>query len=147
MNGNGRLVGATLACGSAVAALLLLPPLHGQGALGEAAEQARAAWLAHDAVALVRQSGNMVFQLPGAAPSSPLDRAQAAELLRRHWRTAVERSLTVQAVREVEPGKGYVELDRRYVVAGTADERRETVFLGFRKAGGNWLLVEVRAAS
>jgi hypothetical protein len=76
----------------------------------------------------------------------PLARAQAAELLRRHWRTAVERSLTVAAVREVEAGKGHVQLDRRYVVSGTSDERRETVFLGFRRAAGSWELVEVRRA-
>lgn len=62
----------------------------------------------------------------------PLDRAQAAELLRRYWGTVVERSLVVSAIREVEPGRGYVELERRYVVSGTADERGETVFLRFR---------------
>jgi hypothetical protein len=76
----------------------------------------------------------------------PLGRAQAAELLRRYWRTAVERSLTVAAVREVEVGKGHAELDRRYVVSGTSDERRESVFLGFRRAEGTWQLVEVRRA-
>ncbi|HYT72989.1 MAG TPA: hypothetical protein VEK78_16495 [Gemmatimonadales bacterium] len=120
-------------------------PLVAQSSLPEAAERARAAWLAHNPEALVGQSGSLVLQIPGADPSSPLERPQAAELLRRHWRSAVERWLTVGAVREVEPGEGYVELERRYVVSGTSDERRETVFLGFRKAGGRWLLTELRS--
>jgi len=120
-------------------------PLVAQSSLPEAAERARAAWLAHNPEALVGQSGSLVLQIPGADPSSPLERPQAAELLRRHWRSAVERRLTVGAVREVEPGEGYVELERRYVVSGTSDERRETVFLGFRKAGGRWLLSELRS--
>jgi hypothetical protein len=48
-------------------------------------------------------------------------------------------------VREVEPGHGYAELERRYVVAGTSDERRETVFLEFRRPGDDWVLTELRS--
>jgi len=62
------------------------------------------------------------------------------------WRAGAERGLRVSAVREVEPGRGYAELDRRYVVAGTSDERRETIFLGFRKPGQEWMLAELRSA-
>ena len=117
-----------------------------QGSLGEAAERVRQAWLAHDVQAVVGQSASVVLQIPGADPSAPVDRAQAMELLRRHLRAGVERALSVSAVREVEPGRGYAELDRRYVVAGTSDERRETIFLGFRKLGREWLLAELRSA-
>jgi hypothetical protein len=117
-----------------------------QGWLSAAAERARVAWLAHDPEALVGQSGSVVLQLPGAHASSPLGRAQAAEVLRRHWSAAVERSLAVSAIREVASGKGYVELARRYVVSGTADERRETIFLEFRQAGHDGQLVELRSA-
>jgi len=46
----------------------------------------------------------------------------------------------------VEPGRGYAELERRYVVAGTADVRRETIFLGFQKVGAAWILTELRSA-
>ncbi len=49
-------------------------------------------------------------------------------------------------IREVEPGKGFVELTRRYVVAGTTELRRETLFLGFRLQGGRWALAELRSA-
>jgi hypothetical protein len=31
-------------------------------------------------------------------------------------------------------------------VAGTSDERRETLFLGFRKTGDEWTLTELRSA-
>ncbi len=117
-----------------------------QGSLAEAAERARQAWLGHDPQAIVGQSASVVFQIPAADPSAPLQRAQAVELLRRHLKPAVERTLTVSAVREVEPGRGYAELERRYVVAGTTDLRRETIFLGFRKVRDAWLLTELRSA-
>lgn len=136
----GRLL-AALAIGS-----LLSGPAVGQGSLPEAAERVRQAWLAHDVQAVVGQGASLVLQIPGADPSAPVGRAQAMELLRRHLRAGVERDLRISAVREVEPGRGYAELDRRYVVAGTTDERRETIFLGFRKSGDAWVLAEVRSA-
>jgi hypothetical protein len=75
-----------------------------------------------------------------------LGRAQAEELLRRYLRSVVECNVIVRTVREVEDGKGFVELERRYQVVGTSDERRETVFLGFRRAGDSWVLAELRTA-
>jgi len=117
-----------------------------QGSLAEVAERVRQAWLVHDVQGVVGQSSGVVLQIPGADPSAPVDRAQAIELLRRHLRAGAERGLRVSAVREVEPGRGYAELDRRYVVAGTSDERRETIFLGFRKPGQEWMLSELRSA-
>ena len=38
----------------------------------------------------------------------------------------------VRAAREVEPGRGYVELQRRYRVAGTQDVRTQSLLLGYR---------------
>lgn len=130
--------------------LAVLPfAAYGQSTLGAAAEQAKQAWLAHDPAALVGQSSSIVLQIPGADASSALGRAQAIELLRRYLRMAEERGLDVTAIREVEPGKGFVELTRRYVVAGTTELRRETLFLGFRLGPGNareWRLAELRSA-
>ena len=117
-----------------------------QGSLADAGERVRQGWLAHNVQAVMGQSASLVLQIPGADPSAAVDRAQAMELLRRHLRAGVERALSVSAVRKVEPGRGYAELDRRYVVAGTSDERRETIFLGFRKLGREWLLAELRSA-
>jgi len=132
----------------AAALLAMAPPAHAaaQATLPEAAERAKQAWLAHDPQALVGQSSNLVLQIPGADPSSPLGRAQAVELLRRYLRPVEERGLDVTAIRDVEPGKGFVELTRRYVVAGTTELRRETLFLGFRLQGGRWALAELRSA-
>lgn len=121
-------------------------PLLAQATLEAAAQRARAAWLAHDAQALVGQSASLVLRLPGADPSSAVGRAQAVELLRRHLLTAGERSLRVTSVQATAAGKGWVEFERRYVVLGTGDLRRETVFLGFRKAADEWVLSEVRSA-
>ena len=117
-----------------------------QSTLPEAADRAKQAWMAHDPQALVGQSPSIVLQIPGADPSSPLGRAQAVELLRRYLRAVEERGLDVTVIREVEPGKGFVELTRRYVVAGTTELRRETLFLGFRLLAGRWRLVELRSA-
>jgi hypothetical protein len=117
-----------------------------QATLPEAAEQARRAWLAHDPQGLVGQSSSLVLQIPGADPSSPLGRAQAVELLRRYLGSAEERGLDVTRTQEVVAGKeGFVELARRYVVAGTSDLRGETLFLGFRLRGGRWVLAELRS--
>jgi hypothetical protein len=117
-----------------------------QATLLAAADRAKQAWLAHDVQALVGASSSLVLQIPGADPSSPLGRAQAAELLRRYLRPAEERGIDVTAIREVEAGKGFVELTRRYVVVGTTELRRETLFLGFRLQGGRWALAELRTA-
>ncbi|HLB82163.1 MAG TPA: hypothetical protein VJJ54_03650 [Gemmatimonadales bacterium] len=137
----GRVLGALLLVAAGVPA-----PARAQSSLAGAAERVRRAWLAHDVQAIVGQSPRVVLQIPGADPSAPVERAQAVELLRRHLQRMVERALAVGAVREVEPGHGYVELDRRYVVAGTSDERRETIFLRFRRPGADWLLTELRSA-
>src|SRR5207247_5422773 len=58
--------------------VLAAAPLAGQSSLGEAADQARRAWLAHDAAALAPHSPSLVLPVPGADPSSPLGRAPAA---------------------------------------------------------------------
>jgi len=132
-----------------VVALLLAclaGPAAAQQSLANAADVVRAAWLAHDARGVVGQSAGILLQIPGADPSSPLARAQAVELLRRYLRSVVECSVVVKAVREVEAGKGFVELERRYQVVGTSDERRETAFRGFRRAGDSWVLAELRTA-
>jgi hypothetical protein len=117
-----------------------------QATLVAAAERAKQAWLAHDPQALVGRSSSLVLQIPGADPSSPLGRDQAIELLRRYLRPAQERGLDIAAIREVEPGKGFVELTRRYVVAGTTELRRETLFLGLRFTANEWRLAELRSA-
>lgn len=119
----------------------------GQATLEDAARAARAAWLAHDPQALVGQSASIVLQIPGADPSSALGRAQAVELLRRHFQSSAEQGLEVTAIHEMESGRGFVELERRYVVRGTTDVRRETLFLGFRRVAGRWGLSELRSTS
>jgi len=129
-------------CGWAV----LATPSQGQAKLSDAAERAKQAWSTHDAQALVGQSSTIVLQIPGADPSSPLGRSQAIELLKRYLRPAEERGLDVTVIREVEPGKGFVELTRRYVISGTAELRHETLFLGYRLLGREWRLVELRSA-
>jgi hypothetical protein len=117
-----------------------------QGSLSDAAERAKRAITTHDAQALVGQSTNVVLQIPGADPSSPLGRAQAIELLRRYLRPAEERGLDVTAIREVERGKGFIEITRRYVVSGTTELRHETLYLGYRLLDGEWRLAELRSA-
>ena len=120
--------------------------LGAQSTLDEAARQAREAWLMHSAEAVMGQGSRVVLQFPGADPSAAVSRPQAVALLDRYLRPSVERSLEIVTIREVEQGRGFVELDRRYVIGGTQDERRETLFLGFRRQGGRWILAELRSA-
>lgn len=125
---------------------LLATPAWGQEPLSDAAERAKQAWSVHDVPALVGKSSSIVLQIPGSDPSSPLGRAQAIELLRRYLRPAEERGLDATVIREVEPGKGFVEFARRYVVSGTTELRRETLYLGYRRVDREWRLVELRSA-
>ena len=115
-----------------------------QNALAEAAEAAREAWFAHDARGLVADTPRLLVQLPGADPSIALGPAQAAALLRDFMVQGQEVETVVRAAKEVEPGRGYVELQRRYRIAGTEDVRIQSLLLGYRLLRTGWRLVELR---
>jgi hypothetical protein len=129
-----------------VLVLILLPASASaqDGGLGEAAERARRAWFTHDPVALVAQSPRLLVQLPGADPAVALGPAQAAALLGDFIASAQEVETVVRAAREVGPGTGYVELQRRYRVAGTQNVRVQVLLLSYRQLRAGWRLVEFR---
>jgi hypothetical protein len=131
-------------------ALLLWLPLSAaraqepEAGLVAAAEQARGAWIAHDPVGLVADSPRLQVQLPGADPSAALGPDQAAALIADFLAAAQEVETVVRAARQVEPGRGYVELLRRYRVAGTQEIRTQSLLLGYRMSRSGWSLVELR---
>lgn len=130
-----------------IALALALVPATGRAqksGLDQAAAGARRAWLAHDPAALIASSPRLLIQLPGADPSVALGPAQAAALLVDFLAPAQEVELVVRAAREVEPGRGYVELQRRYRVSGTQDIREQVLLLGYRLDPSGWTLVELR---
>ncbi|MEO7985708.1 MAG: hypothetical protein ABI766_04180 [Gemmatimonadales bacterium] len=131
-----------------IAATLLLATRSGHAqdapSLAAAAEQARQAWFTHDAEGLVAESPRLVVQLPGADPSAALEPRQAAALVHDFLSTAQEVQTVVRAAREVEGGRGYVELQRRYRVAGTQEVKVQSLLLGYRQGRSGWLLVELR---
>ncbi|HET8649669.1 MAG TPA: hypothetical protein VFL95_06490 [Gemmatimonadales bacterium] len=135
-----------------VLGLVLVPAaVHGQDSsaaapagLREAAEEARQAWQTHDLGALVASSPRVLVQLPGADPATALGRAQAEALLRDYLAPTRELGVEIRAAREVEPGRGYVELARRYQVEGTQEVRTQTLLLSFREGRAGWALVELR---
>jgi hypothetical protein len=112
--------------------------------LDAAAERARQACFAHNAAALVAQSPNLVVQLPGAEPSVALAPDQAAALLGDFLASGEEVETLVRAARQVGPGRGYVELQRRYRIAGTQNVRVQAILLSYRLRQGTWTLVEFR---
>jgi hypothetical protein len=129
----------------AVLGLMALPvSAVAQQGLEQAANRARRAWLSHNPAALVASSPRLLIQLPGADPSVALGPAQAAALLADFLEPAQEVEVVVRAAREVEPGRGYVELHRRYRVTGTQDIRSQVLLLGYRLERGGWSLVELR---
>ena len=130
-----------------IALVLLLGPTvlqAQQRLLTDAAESARQAWFAHDARALVADAPRLLVQLPGADPSIALGPAQAAALLSDFMVQGQEVETVVLAAREAEPGRGYVELQRRYRIAGTQDVRSQSLLLGYRLLRTGWRLVELR---
>jgi hypothetical protein len=126
---------------------LIATPVTGQAQgndLRDAAERARRAWFAHNASALVAESPRLLIKLPGAEPSVALGPAQATALLADFLASGQEVETLVRAAREVGPGRGYVELQRRYRVAGTQNILVQVLLLGYRRLKGGWTLVEVR---
>jgi hypothetical protein len=112
--------------------------------LRAAAEQAREAWFGHNPAALVADSPRLLIQLPGAEPSVALGPDQAAALLADFLASGQEVETVVRAAREVGPGRGYVELQRKYRVAGTQNVRTQALLLGYRLGRRGWVLVEFR---
>jgi hypothetical protein len=112
--------------------------------LGAAAEQARQAWFGHNPAALIAGSPRLMIQLPGAEPSVALGPDQAAALLADFLASGQEVETLVRAAREVGPGRGYVELQRKYRVAGTQNVRTQALLLGYRRGQLGWVLVEFR---
>lgn len=129
----------------AVLGLMVVPvSAMAQEGLEHAASRARRAWLSHNPVALVANSPRLLIQLPGAHPSVALGPAQAVALLADFLESAQEVEVVVRAAREVEPGRGYVKLQRRYRVTGTQDTRSQVLLLSYRLERGGWRLVELR---
>ena len=93
---------------------------------------------------MVADSPRLLVQLPGSDPSAALGPAQAAALLADYLAPSQEVETAVRAAREVEPGRGYVELQRRYRVAGTQEIRTQSLLLGYRLSRTGWSLVELR---
>jgi hypothetical protein len=108
------------------------------------AERARGAWFGHDPAALIANSPRLLIQLPGTDPSVALGPAQAAALLSDFMAPAQDVETGVRAAREVEPGRGYVELQRQYRVSGTQNVRVQVLLLGYRLEASGWSLVEIR---
>lgn len=129
-----------------LAAMLMLLARTGraQDGLDQAAEQARRAWVVHNPAALIAGSSRILVQLPGADPSVALGPAQAAALLASFLASAQEVEVLVRSARQVEPGRGYVELQRRYRVSRTQEVRTQLLLLGYRLMPGGWTLVELR---
>jgi hypothetical protein len=126
---------------------VLIAPAAGialESGLTEAAEAARQAWFEHDARGLVADAPRLLVQLPGADPSIALGPAQAAALLTDFMVQGQEVETVVRAAKEVEPGRGYVELQRRYRIAGTQEVRVQSLLLGYRLLRTGWRLVELR---
>ena len=133
-----------------IAYALMVVPAGGRAQapdLGVAAERARQAWFTHAAATLVANSPRLLIQLPGADPSVALGPEQAAALLADFVAPAQEVETVVRAAREVEPGRGYVELQRQYRVAGTQNVRVQILLLGYRLDETGWTLVEFRVVS
>ncbi len=126
--------------------LLWSHALFAQSDLSQAVAVAQDAWLGHRVADLLSGSDTVRLRIPGIAPSASLRPSQAAKLLEQYLKMAEERDLSLRDIEEVAAGHAYAELRRVYVVKGTAEQREETVFLGFRRIADTWRLREVRVA-
>lgn len=114
-----------------------------RAALELAVERAGQAWMRHDLRTLVASSDTVRLQLPGLR--APVVRpSQAAMMLGDYLKSDNEITFELRRLRIVSDNHAYAEMLRVYVVEGTADERVETVFLGFRRFNEEWRIREVR---
>ncbi|MDX2192340.1 MAG: hypothetical protein NW201_03230 [Gemmatimonadales bacterium] len=129
-----------------LALVVALPGRLAAQSLPDLAIEARATLLRHDAPAFVGPGERLMLRLPGAEPSAPLSRRQAVALLAEFLEAAQEVDILVRVARELEPGLGYVELERRFRVAGTSEVQVQVVLLEFGRSAtsGRWVLREVR---
>ena len=112
--------------------------------LRQVAEETRASWQRQDAAGLVEKSPQLIIQLPGADPSAPVQRQQAGKLLRDFFERAEEVGTVLYDAREMDDGRGLVELRRRYRIRGTQHVREQLLLLSYRRSGKTWTLVELR---
>lgn len=129
-------------------ALLLgaTPSAAQQPTLASAAQAMKRGWLAHDPAAILGGSSELLLQLPSAEPVPAVKRPQAIALLRAFLAGTAEVGVDVRAAKELEGGRGYVELSRQFRSAGTQEVRRARILLGYRRGEGGWYLTELRSA-
>jgi hypothetical protein len=101
--------------------------------------------MSHDTGGLAGSGDSLSLRLPGVQEVT-VGSAQASRLLTRYLQPSSERSFDLRNVKTTGEEQGFAEAARKYVVRGTSDEVAETVFLGFRRAGGRWRLTEIRVA-
>jgi hypothetical protein len=109
-----------------------------------AAQRVARAWRSHDFTDLVAGSPGVMVRLGGAEPSAPLRPAQAAQTLQAFAGGAEELEVEVLAVRPVDAGRAYAEIQRTFTVRGTASRGVETLYVGLRRVQGVFRVVEVR---
>ena len=129
---------------AAVLMLLAAEVVAAQSPLQQAVELARLAWLQHDFRGLVESSDTVRLQFPEGGRAPSVRPAHAARVLEEYLVSANEIAFELRSIREASDDHAYAQLVRRYVVQRTSDERVETVFLGFRRVEGRWLLREIR---
>jgi hypothetical protein len=112
--------------------------------LETAVDMASTAWMGHNYRGLLAGSDTVRLQLPDVGRSPAVRPSHAVRVLRGYVESATEVSFTLRSIRIVNENHAYAEMARVYAVAGTADERVETVFLGFRRVDGEWRIREVR---
>ncbi len=116
--------------------------------LEAAAESARRAWSDRDLDAFLRGAGSsLLLELPSANPSTPVGRRQAVALLLGYVQGTEEVETVVRKAKPVGDTRGYVELTRRFRVAGIGGVSEGVLLLGYRRGRDGWLLTEVRAGS
>ncbi len=140
------LTALTLAMAGLLAGVLPVA-VSAQGSFDEVVEEARKAWLRHDYEALLVSSDTVRLQLPEIGRQQGVPPAHAARVLREYLGSAEEISFELRQIRMASDDHRYAQLERRYVVRRTTDERVEMVFLGFRRVEGRWRLREVRVTS
>ena len=128
----------------AVGSALLAGPARAQESLRAQAQAILTAWTAHDVPKILDGVRLVSLDLPGVRPAAPVNRDQAAALIRGYLAGTTEQQLTLVAVRATGEERGFAEFSREFRVTTGSASRSETILLGFRRGSPIWRLEEVR---
>lgn len=133
--------------GLLIGILIQSPPNPPRTDLGLVMETARTAFISREFAPLFDQRRPVRLELPDQPAAVSVRGRVAAAALQSLVRRTEDVGLTTVSAEVVSPGHGYLELIRRYRVAGTQEDHAHRILISVRFEENRWQITEVWVAS